>query len=126
MSIIIMEIALKELRKFVIKEIINKNSQWSTEGRKEYYSTKYVSIKKNFDTSLWQFKLNGGFDKFFDFNSIGINKYFVYILFLFIKRNINKQTNIRKNEILISSWDHFLNNNKDIKRNDKIDKIIKD
>ena len=126
MSIIIMEIALKELRKFVIKEIINKNSQWSTEGRKEYYSTKYVSIKKNFDTGLWQFKLNGGVDKFFDFNSIGINKYFVYILFLFIKRNINKQTNIRKNEILISSWDHFLNNNKDIKRSDKIDKIIKD
>lgn len=126
MSIIIMEIALKELRKFVIKEIINKNSQWSTEGRKEYYSTKYVSIKKNFDTNLWQFKLNGGFDKFFDFNSIGINKYFVYILFLFIKRNINKQTNIRKNEILISSWDHFLNNNKDIKRDEKINKIIKD
>jgi hypothetical protein len=126
MSIIIMEIALKELRKFVIKEIINKNSQWSTEGRKEYYSTKYVSIKKNFDTGLWQFKLNGGVDKFFDFNSIGINKYFVYILFLFIKRNINKQTNIRKNEILISSWDHFLNNNKDIKRDEKINKIIKD
>jgi hypothetical protein len=126
MSIIIMEIALKELRKFVIKEIINKNSQWSTEGRKEYYSTKYVSIKKNFDTGLWQFKLNGGVDKFFDFNSIGINKYFVYILFLFIKRNINKQTNIRKNESLISSWNYFLNNNKDIKRDEKINKIIKD
>jgi hypothetical protein len=121
-----MEIALKELRKFVIKEIINKNSQWSTEGRKEYYSTKYVSIKKNFDTGLWQFKLNGGVDKFFDFNSIGINKYFVYILFLFIKRNINKQTNIRKNESLISSWNYFLNNNKDIKRDEKINKIIKD
>ena len=126
MTIIIMESTLKDLRKFVIKEIINKNSQWSTEGRKEYYTTKYVSIKKNFDTDLWQFKLNGGVDKFFDFKSISINKYFVYILFLFIKRNINKQANIRKNESLISSWDHFLNNNKDIKRNDKINKIIKD
>ena len=126
MTIIIMESTLKDLRKFVIKEIINKNSEWSTEGRKEYYTTKYVSIKKNFDTGLWQFKLNGGFDKFFDFKSIGINKHFVYILFLFIKRNINKQANIRKNENLISSWDYFLNNNKDIKRNDKINKIIKD
>jgi len=126
MTIIIMESTLKDLRKFVIKEIINKNSQWSTEGRKEYYTTKYVSIKKNFDTDLWQFKLNGGVDKFFDFKSIGINKYFVYILFLFIKRNINKQANIRKNESLITAWGYFLNNNKDIKRNDKINKIIKD
>jgi hypothetical protein len=121
-----MESTLKELRKFVIKEIINKNSQWSTEGRKEYYTTKYVSIKKNFDTDLWQFKLNGGVDRFFDFKSIGINKYFVYILFFFIKKNINKQANIRKNESLITAWDYFLNNNKDIKRNDKINKIIKD
>jgi hypothetical protein len=121
-----MESTLKDLRKFVIKEIINKNSQWSTEGRKEYYKTKCVSIKKNFDTDLWQFKLNGGVDKFFDFKSIGINKYFVYILFLFIKRNINKQANIRKNESLITAWGYFLNNNKDIKRNDKINKIIKD
>ena len=65
-----MESTLKDLRKFVIKEIINKNSQWSTEGRKEYYTTKYVSIKKNFDTDLWQFKLNGGIDKFFDLSII--------------------------------------------------------
>ena len=121
-----MESTLKDLRKFFIKEIINKNSEWSTEGRKEYYTTKYVSIKKNFDTGFWQFKLNGGVDKFFDFNSIGINKYLVYILFLFIKRNINKQANIRKNESLITAWGYFLNNNKDIKRNDKINKIIKD
>ena len=126
MSIRDMESTLRELRKFVIKEIINKNSEWSTEGRKEYYMTKYVSIKKNFDTGLWQFKLNGGYDKFFDFKSIGINKYFVYILFLFIKRNINKQTNIRKNESLLNSWNSFLNSNKEIKRDNKINKIIKD
>ena len=121
-----MEIALKELRKFVIKEIINKNSQWSTEGRKEYYSTKYVSIKKNFDTGLWQFNLNSGDSKFYDFESIGLNKFFLAILFIFIKRSVNKQVKVRKNDVLVQVWNNFLKSNKDIKRNDKINKIIKD
>lgn len=111
-----MKNTIKELRNFIIKEIVSKNSKWSTEGRKDYYSTNYVSIKKNFDSGLWQFKLNGGDDIFFDFKSIGINKYVIYILFLFIKRNINNQLNIRKNENLLSSWSSFLNSNKEVKR----------
>ena len=116
---------LKDLRKFVIKEMINKSSVWSTEGRKDFYSTSYLSIKKIFDSVLWQFILNNT-DRYFDFKSIGINRYFLYLLFLFVKNNIKKQLNIRKNESLVNVWNSFLDNNKDLKRNSKIDKIIKD
>ena len=116
---------LKDLRKFVIKEMISKSSVWSTEGRKDFYTTRYLSIKKNFDSGLWQFKLNNT-DRYFDFKSIGINRYFLYLLFLFVKNNIKKQLNIRKNESLVNVWNSFLDNNKDLKRNSKIDKIIKD
>ena len=122
-----MESTLKEIRKFIVREIISSQSEWSTEGRTEYYSTKYVSIKKNFDTGLWQFNLNGSGDsKFYDFESIGLNKFFLSILFIFIKINVNKQVKIRKNDVLVKVWNNFLKSNKDIKRNDKIDKIIKD
>jgi hypothetical protein len=122
-----MESTLKEIRKFIVREIISSQSEWSTEGRTEYYSTKYVSIKKNFDTGLWQFNLNGSGDsKFYDFESIGLNKFFLNILFIFIKINVNKQVKVRKNDILVKVWNNFLKSNKDIKRNDKIDKIIKD
>lgn len=118
-----MNSAIKELRQFIVKEIIN--SEWSTEGRSDYYETKYVSIKKNFDTGLWQFNLNGSGDsKFYDFKTIGLNKFLLYILFIFIKRSVKKQANVRKNEVLVNKWKSFLNNNKDLDRDNKIKKII--
>jgi len=120
-----MNSTIKDLRRFIVKEIINSESQWSTEGRSNYYSTKYVSIKKNFDTGLWQFNLSSSDSKFYDFKSIGINNFFLKILFFFINRSITKQANIRKNENLLNSWNVFLNNNKEINRDSKIEKIIK-
>jgi hypothetical protein len=121
-----MDSTIKELRRFIVKEIISSESQWSTEGRSNFYSTKYVSIKKNFDTGLWQFNLSSSDSKFYEFKTIGINNFFLKILFLFIKRSINKQVNIRKNESLLNTWSIFLKNNKDVSRDSKIDKIIKD
>jgi hypothetical protein len=120
-----MNSTIKDLRRFIVKEIINSESQWSTEGRSNYYSTKYVSIKKNFDTGLWQFNLSSSDSKFYDFKSIGINNFFLKILFFFINRSITKQANIRKNENLLNSWNVFLKNNKEINRDSKIEKIIK-
>jgi hypothetical protein len=121
-----MDSSIRDLRKFIIKEIINNESEWSTEGRSNYYSTKYVSFKKNFETGLWQFNLSSGDSKFYDFKTIGINSLFLKILFFFITRNISKQVNIRKNESLSNAWNNFLKSNKEINRDSKIDKIIKD
>jgi hypothetical protein len=121
-----MDNSIKDIRKFLIKEIISSDSQWSTEGRSNFYSTKYVSLKKNFDTGLWQFNLSSSDSKFYDFKTIGINNFFLKILFFFITRNINKQVNIRKNESLSNAWNNFLKSNKEINRDSKIDKIIKD
>ena len=126
MSIIDMDSLIRDLRKFIIKEIISSDSQWSTEGRTDYYSTKYVSFKKSFDTGLWQFNLSSGDSKFYDFKTIGINNFFLKILFFFITRNISKQVNIRKNESLSNAWNNFLKSNKEINGDSKIDKIIKD
>ena len=121
-----MDNSIKDIRKFLIKEIISSDSQWSTEGRSNFYSTKYVSLKKNFDTGLWQFNLSSSDSKFYDFKTIGINNLFLKILFFFINRNISKQVNIRKNESLSNAWNSFLNNNKEVNSDSKIDKIIKD
>jgi hypothetical protein len=120
-----MDSTIKELRSFIIKEIISSESIWSTEGRTNYYSTKYVSIKKNFDTGLWQFNLNSGDSKYYDFQSIGLNKFFVRILLIFVKRSVNKLSKVRKNDVLVQVWNNFLKSNKEINRDTKINKIIK-
>jgi hypothetical protein len=121
-----MDSTIKDLRKFIIKEMVSfEDHKWSTEGRKEYYTTKYVSIKKSFEDDSWCFKLNGGPDKFHTFKSIGINKYVLYFLFLFIKRNIKRSVEMRKNDGLKNEWNRFLDDNKDVNRDEKIDKIIK-
>ena len=124
-NITYMDSTIKELRSFIIKEIISSESIWSTEGRTNYYSTKYVSIKKNFDTGLWQFNLNSGDSKYYDFQSIGLNKFFVRILLIFVKRSVNKLSKVRKNDVLVQVWNNFLKSNKEINRDTKINKIIK-
>jgi hypothetical protein len=121
-----MDSTIKELRSFIIKEIISKESTWSTEGRTDYYSSKYISIKKNFDTGLWQFNLKSGDSKYYDFQSVGLNKFFVRILLIFVKRSVNKLSKVRKNDVLVQVWNNFLKSNKEINRDNKIDKIIKD
>lgn len=121
-----MDSTIKDLRKFIVKEMINlEDHKWSTEGRKDFYTTKYVSIKKSFDDDSWCFKLNGGPDKFHSFKSIGISKYFLYLLFIFVKINIKRSVEMRKNDGLKSEWNRFLDDNKDINRDEKIEKIIK-
>jgi hypothetical protein len=121
-----MKSTIKDLRKFIIKEMLSfEDHKWSTEGRKEYYTTNYISIKKTFEDDSWCFRLNGGTDKFHTFKSIGINKYILYFLFLFVKRNINRSAEIRKNDGLKNEWNGFLDRNKDINRDEKIEKIIK-
>ena len=72
------------------------------------------------------FNLSSSGSKYYDFESIGLNNFFLSILFIFIKRSANKQTKIRKSDGLVQVWNNFLKSNKDINRDNKIDKIIKD
>lgn len=105
---------IRDLRRFIIGEVISKDSEWSTEGRKDYYSNKYLTIKKDFNDGVWYFKLNSD-DKFYELKSIGLNKALQFILIFLIKMNVRKQIKLRKNDGLLQSWNQFLSNNKDMK-----------
>jgi len=117
-----MDNSLKDIRRFIIKQIIK--SSWSSEGRSDFYSNGVVSIKKDFDKSIWTFSLQNG--NFYSFKDIGINKYILYFLLFFVKHSDRKRKELLKSENIRNEWVGFLKRNKDIDRDNKINKIIND
>lgn len=116
-----MDKSVRDIRNFVIKQMLN--SEWSSEGRNDFYTNNIISIKKDFDKSIWVFCFENG--SFHTFKNLGINKYILYLLLFFVKRSNNKRKDSLKNDKLKSDWQSFLNKNKDLSRDEKIKKIIK-
>lgn len=117
-----MDKSIKDIRKFIISQMIS--SEWTTQGRSNFYSTKHLNLKKDFDNGIWLFSINEG-GSYHSFNDIKIGKIFVYLLLLFVKRSVKVQTENRKHDKLKSEWSNFLKSNKDIDRDNKINKIVK-
>ncbi len=115
-----MDKSIRDIRNFVVKQMLK--SDWTSEGRNDYYTNKLLSIKKDFDKSIWVFSFDNG--SFHSFNDLGINKYILYILLLFVKNSDRKRKESLKSEKLRNEWQYFLNKNKDIDRDNKIKKII--
>lgn len=115
-----MDKSVRDIRSFVIKQMLK--SEWSSEGRNNYFTNKFISIKKDFDKSIWVFAFETG--SFHSFDNIGINKYILYILLFFVKRSDKKRKDSLKNDKLKSEWRYFLDKNKDIDRDNKIKKIV--
>lgn len=113
---------IDDLKKFIISQAISSN--WSTGGRKDYYSCVYVELKRDFDSGKWQYSLPSG--RFHDLNSIGINRIYQFFIFFFIRRNLKKQEKLKKKETVINEWKYFLEKNKSFNRENKINKIIND
>ena len=107
-----MDRTILDIKKFIIREVFK--SKWSTEGRSDYYTSDKLSIKKEFDKLNWSFSLDKS-DVYYEFKTIGINHYIVLFLLFFVKRNVVKQIQDRKNDKLKSDWFNFLNKNNDKK-----------
>ena len=116
-----MDKSVRDIRSFVIKQMLN--SEWSSEGRNNYYTNRIISIKKDFDKSIWVFSFESG--SFHPFDNLGINRYILFILLYFVKRSDKKRKDSLKNDKLKSDWLYFLDKNKDIDRDNKIKKIIR-
>jgi hypothetical protein len=111
--------SLKEIKKFVINQMKSGSFSPGEWGRKKIYESEYLIITEEDGDIL--FKLNNFELKPSD---IGLSKLRIYFLMFGIKRSAKLFKERVKEEMISRKWKQFLERNKDLNRDRKIDKIL--
>ena len=114
-----MENRIKEIKSFVIKQM--KEGEWTKSGSN--YGSKYLKIYIPPDKDkVRQVSFDMGF--VFGLDDIELS----YIRFILLMRSVNKSAELlgkrNKENNMTKKWESFLDTNKDINRDNKLDKIF--
>jgi hypothetical protein len=122
--------SLRDLKRFIISEIKNKNSGWNDYSTEysgfQHFESNYISLyKKRSETSEGSFiKLNTDSDKIF-IKSFGLSEWRLSILiYFYIRKYCKHYDKIKKQNEIKYKWDNFLKRNKALNRDRKIDDIL--
>ncbi len=124
---------LKEIKSFVISEIKNEESNWiKHESRNEIeYKSKWLTItipdnEKNKDISIYLSGSDSYYSTSYSLKDIGLSKIrFNYLINHNVDCFIRNREKRQKMENLVNGWNNFLNKNKSLNRDKKLDKILK-
>jgi hypothetical protein len=124
---------LKEIKSFVISEIKNEESNWIRhESRNEIeYKSKWLTIsipgnEKNKDISIYLSGSDSYYSTSYSLKDIGLSKIrFNYLINHNVDYFIRNREKRQKMENLVNGWNNFLNKNKSLNRDKKLDKILK-
>lgn len=119
---------LKEIKEFVVS--LMKESDWESDHSRDLikYNSKHIVIKiPNTGKMNFNIKVPGGYSND-DINikrkELGLNLIHFWILMRYVK-NSSKNVEKRKREKEITyQWNRFLERNKDLRRNNKLNKIL--
>jgi hypothetical protein len=119
---------LKEIKEFVVSQM--KESDWESDHSRDLikYNSKHIVIKiPNAGKMNFNIKVPGGYSND-DINikrkELGLNLIHFWILMIYVK-NSSKNVEKRKREKEITyQWNRFLERNKDLRRNNKLNKIL--
>ena len=125
---------LKEIKSFIISEIKNEESNWHKhESRNEIeYKSKWLTIqipdnKKDESKDICIY-LSGGsyYSTTYSLKDIGLSKIrFNWLLKYNVDYFIRNREKRQKMENLVNGWNTFLDKNKSLNRDKKLDKILK-
>ena len=118
----------KEIKEFVVSQM--KESDWESDHSRDLikYNSKHIVIKiPNTGKINFNIKVPGGYSND-DINikrkELGLNLIHFWILMIYVK-NSSKNVEKRKREKEITYlWNRFLERNKDLRRNNKLNKIL--
>ena len=124
---------LKEIKSFIISEIKNEESNWIRhESRNEIeYKSKWLTIsipgnEKNKDISIYLSGSDSYYSTSYSLKDIGLSKIrFNYLINHNVDYFIRNREKRQKMENLVNGWNNFLNKNKSLNRDKKLDKILK-
>lgn len=120
---------LKEIKSFIISEIKNEESNWHKhESRNEIeYKSKWLTInEKNKDISIYLSGSDSYYSTSYSLKDIGLSKIrFNYLINHNVNYFIRNREKRQKMENLVNGWNNFLDKNKSLNRDKKLEKILK-
>jgi len=126
---------LKEIKSFIISEIKNEESNWHKhESRNEIeYKSKWLTItipdnekNESKDISIYLSGSDSYYSTSYSLKDIGLSKIrFNYLINHNVDYFIRNREKRQKMENLVNGWNNFLNKNKSLNRDKKLDKILK-
>ena len=125
---------LKEIKSFIISEIKNEESNWIRhESRNEIeYKSKWLTItipdnekNESKDISIYLSGDDSYYSTSYGLKDIGLSKIrFNYLINHNVNYFIRNREKRQKMENLVNGWNNFLNKNKSLNRDKKLDKIL--
>jgi hypothetical protein len=126
---------LKEIKSFVISEIKNEESNWQKNSNRDEieYKSKWLNIKipcvsnvATKDITIYLRGTDSYYSTSYSLKDIGLSKIrFNYLINHNVDYFIRNREKRQKMENLVNNWNNFLNKNKSLNRDKKIDKILK-
>jgi hypothetical protein len=126
---------LKEIKSFVISEIKNEESNWQKNSNRDEieYKSKWLNIKipcvsnvATKDITIYLRGTDSYYSTSYSLKDIGLSKIrFNYLINHNVDYFIRNREKRQKMENLVKNWNNFLDKNKSLNRDKKIDKILK-
>ena len=120
---------LKEIKSFIISEMKNEDANWrklSNEILTNYYSKWLdISVSKNGNVEI---NLNNSglyYITRYNIKDIGLSKIrFNWLMKFYVEKFIKNKEEREKMEIMVSNWNSFLDKNKSLNRDKKLEEIL--
>ena len=127
---------LKEIKSFVISEIKNEESNWQKNSNRDEieYKSKWLNIKipcdnykknRDKDITIYLRGTDSYYSSSYSLKDIGLSKirfnWIIKDVDFFIKNREKRQ----KMENIVNNWNNFLDKNKSLNRDKKLEKLLK-
>ena len=121
---------LREIKSFIIDELKNEDSSWRKHEMRDSieYNSKWLSITVNEKSGDVIIELNNS-DSYsrtkYNIKDIGLSKMrFNWLIKYNVEKFIKNREEKQKMENLVGNWNNFLENNKSLNRDKKLEKIL--